>query len=115
MAAGRAAKERTTNLNEHRTITSAAQIQLPAKNMSSSDSRPLYGAMVHACQVKLLLRRARAQETGFQRGECLARLLQGVERICTSLEWLTGGGPKAEVTPEISTLVSDLVSAGELQ
>jgi hypothetical protein len=87
-----AAKGRNMNLNEHRTITSAPQF--PAKNISSSDSRPLRGALVHASQVKLLLRRA-SQETGFQRAECLARLLQGVERICTSLEWLTSGEPQA--------------------
>jgi len=69
---------------------------------------------VHGCQLKLLLRRAKAQETGFHKSECLDRLLQGLDRICASIEWLGGSGgsgPRAA----ISAVDSDLVPAGGLQ
>src|SRR5438045_1116391 len=94
MPAWRAGKGRNKNLNEHRTITPAAQFQA---RRDRSDA-PLREALLHASQTKLVLRRARSEETGFQRGECLARLLEGIEHICTSLDWLTGAGFRA-VTP----------------
>lgn len=68
------------------------------------DNDSARAAYIHACQLKLLLRRARSEETGVQKSECLTRLLQGLEHICASLEWLTSGGLRAKVAPKIQPM-----------
>jgi hypothetical protein len=71
--------------------------------------------MLQAYQLKLLLRRARSQETTCQKSQCLGRLLEGLERICTSLEWLDGHRSEVEAAQVILPVEADLVSAGGLQ
>jgi hypothetical protein len=115
MAARQAAIGKETDLRQPTITTAAGQLQPPARNIPERDPLPLQEALIHASQVKLLLRRAKAQETGFHKSECLNRLLQGLDRICASLEWLGGSGPRAEVMPPISAVDSDLVPAGGLQ
>jgi hypothetical protein len=108
MAAGRAAKGKETNLNNQVNITAAVPLQAPARNI------PLQEALMHASQVKLLLRRVKARENGSHKSECLSRLLQGLDRICASIEWLGGSGV-SEPQAAISAVDSDLVPAGGLQ
>jgi hypothetical protein len=115
MPAWRAGKERTINLSEDRIITPPGQFQPPARNIHRPIAHPLRGALLHASQTKLLLRRARSEEGSYQKTECLTRLLQGLERICASLEWLCGGRPKAKAAPAISVIDADPISAGGVQ
>lgn len=101
-------------MRQETNTTVAAQLQPPARNIPQFDSLPLQQALIHASQVKFLLQRAKAQESGFHKSECLNRLLQGLDRICASIEWLGGSrvsGPQAA----ISAVDSDLVPAGGLQ
>jgi hypothetical protein len=72
-------------------------------------------ALLQAYQLKLLLRRARAHETACQKSQCLGRLLDGLERICTSLEWLDGHRSEVEATHAIPPVEANLISAGGLQ
>jgi hypothetical protein len=58
---------------------------------------PINAALFHGCQVKLLLRRARAESCSRQKSECLDRLLDGLQPICTALERL--GRMEGEVRP----------------
>lgn len=82
-------------MNEQIVITSATRVQpLARNNIHRRDSRPLREALIRASQVKLLLQRAKTQESGFQKSECLNRLLQGLDRICASIEQLCGSGPQ---------------------
>jgi hypothetical protein len=79
-----------------------------------SDSASLRAAFIHSSQLKLLLRRARAEEAGFHRNQCLARLLQVAEYLEKSVEWL-GGGPETEIALAIYYAGVDGVSAGGVQ
>jgi hypothetical protein len=110
MVPGRGTKEKEINLRQETNTTVEVRLQPPARNILQLDSLPLQQALIHASQVKLLLRRAKAQESGFHKSECLNRLLQGLDRICASLEWLGGSGPQTA----ISAVDSDLVPTGGL-
>src|SRR2546426_564020 len=50
--------------------------------------RPINAALFHGCQVKVLLRRARAESCSRQKSQCLDRLLDGLQPICSALERL---------------------------
>jgi hypothetical protein len=71
--------------NEKNSSTIASDFQTTSESFQSGTSS-LKGALVHLSQAKLLLRRARAESLGHDRCECLNRLLQGVDRIGSSLE-----------------------------
>jgi hypothetical protein len=84
-----------------------------------SDSASLRAAFIHSSQLKLLIRRARSEETGFHRTKCLSRLLEVSEYLEKSLEWLDGG-PETEIATEIALAIFysggvDGVSAGGVQ
>jgi hypothetical protein len=82
------------------TITTVGTpLQALARNIPQCDPQPLQEALIHVSQVKLLLRRAKAQETGSHKNECLNRLLQAQDRICASLVWLGGSGPQTAIAP----------------
>jgi hypothetical protein len=72
--------------NEKNSSTIASDFQTTSES-SHSGTSSLRGALVHLSQAKLLLRRARAESLGHDLSECLNRLLQGVDRIGSSLEW----------------------------
>jgi hypothetical protein len=63
--------------------------------MSSQRSQSL-DLLIAAHQLKLLLRRARSEETGFCRSKCLTELLQVAQYLEKSLEWL-GSEPESEL------------------
>ena len=79
-----------------------------------SDSASLRAAFIHSCQLKLLLRRAQLEQTGFHRTKCLSRLLEVSEYLEKSLEWLNDE-PMAEIVLAIHYAGLDGVSAGGLQ
>jgi hypothetical protein len=89
--------------------------QPPSRDSCPLPARPFRAALLCALQLKLLLRRARAQEIGCQKSECLNRLLDGSERICASLEWLDGRRHEADATQSIPLVEANLVSTGGLQ
>jgi len=72
-------------------------------------------ALICAFQLKLLLRRARAAEPCARRRECLSRFVDGVERICASLERLVNNRHIAEPPQADSPVEADLVPAGGSQ
>jgi hypothetical protein len=78
-------------LDKQESITNETDFQIPLEipleSFHSDTIRLLKGALVHISQAKLLLRRARAESLGHDRCECLNQLLQGVDRIGSSLEW----------------------------
>ena len=79
-----------------------------------SDSASLRAAFIHSSQLKLLLRRAQLEQTGFHRSKRLSRLLQVAEYLEKSLEWL-GSGPETEVALAVYYAGVDGVSAGGVQ
>jgi hypothetical protein len=48
------------------------------------------GALLHAYQVQLFIRRARSNEDNSDRRQCLGRLLESIEHIAAGLENLDG-------------------------
>jgi hypothetical protein len=87
--------------NEKNSSTIASDFQTTSETTSESPqsgTSPLKGAFVHISQAKLLLRRARAESLGHDRCECLNRLLQGIDCIGASIEWLGGCAPLGSLT-----------------
>jgi hypothetical protein len=106
--------------NEKNSSTIASDFQTNSESFQSGASS-LRGALVHLSQAKLLLRRARAESLGHDRRECLNRLLQGVDRVGSSLEWSLElwqqRPPKATFGRAIPTVCAgnaNLTSAGAL-
>ena len=99
--------------NEKNSSTIASDFQTTSESPKSGTS-PLKRALVHLSQAKLLLRRARAESLGHDRCECLNRLLQGVDCIGASIEWLGGGAPQGKVDSAIHAIDGNLTSAGAL-
>jgi hypothetical protein len=104
-----------TKLDNRDSITNAHAFQTSTLNSQSPTSRPLKTALIHVCQVRLLLLRSRSEVLDRSRCECLDRLLQAVDRIGSSLEWLGTGGPSEDVIPAVSAGDADLVSAEVLR
>jgi hypothetical protein len=80
-----------------------------------SDSASLRAAFIHSSQLKLLLRRAQLEQTGFHRSRCLSRLLEVSEYLEKSLEWLGSGPETTEVALAFYFAGVDGVSAGGVQ
>jgi hypothetical protein len=96
-------------------ITTARDFQTSPLNSQSPTSRPLKRALIHVCQVRLLLLRSRSEVLDRNRCECLNRLLQDLDRIGSSLEWLGKGGPSGDVVATVPDVIDgNLTSAGAL-
>jgi hypothetical protein len=100
--------------NEKNISTIANEFQTTSQNFHSKHFPPLKSAIIYLSQLRLMLLRSRSEVLDCNRRECLNRLLQAIDRIGSSLEWLRQGLPSQDfpqaVSPRMATArhVSDV-------
>jgi hypothetical protein len=88
--------------NEKNISTIANEFQTTSQNFHSKHFPPLKSAIIYLSQLRLMLLRSRSEVLDCNRRECLNRLLQAIDRIGSSLEWLRQGLPSKDFPQAVS-------------
>jgi hypothetical protein len=87
--------------NDKNTSTTTSKSQT-YDNYHSESVCLLSSCRVHVLQAKWLARRARAASMGPDHNACLKQLLDGLDRLNSSLGWLTANGIDSESSSAMS-------------